>query len=304
MDLSLWPTTTHDWPELARTVSWADGRGFYAAYVADHFMPNDPHGAAPQDGPMLEGTAVLAALAASTQRLRLGTLVLGNLYRHPAVVANTAATVDHISGGRAILGLGAGWQANEHAAYGIDLLDTRARLDRFEEACRVVRGLLRDARTTMVGTHYRVVDAPCEPKPVQPALPLLIGGGGEQRTLRIVARYGDAWNTWSTPEVFRHKSQVLERHCAAEGRDPATIRRSTQAVVVVSTDPAVLEQARGREARYPMIVGTPPQVVEALAGYAAAGVDEFIVPDWAMGTGQRLADALELFASDVAPHLG
>lgn len=304
MDLSLWPTTTRPWTEIAETAAWADTAGWSAVYVADHFMPNDPGGATPRDGAMLEGWTVLAALAGRTRRIRLGTLVLGNLYRHPAVVANMAATLDQASAGRAILGIGAGWQLNEHAAYGIDLGGVGDRLDRFEEACQIIRGLLREPRTTVRGRHYQVVDAPCEPKPLQSPLPILIGGGGEKRTLRIVARYADAWNTWATPETFQHKSAVLDRHCEAEGRDPAAIRRSTQAIVVVSTDPQELAAARAREGRYPQVVGTPAQVTEELRRYAEAGVAEFIVPDWAMGAGSRLADALELFRAEVAPHLG
>src|SRR5262249_6733022 len=159
----------------------------YGAYFADHFMPNDPAGGTPLDGPVLECWAVMAGLAASTSQVRIGSLVCGNLYRHPAVVANAAATIDHISAGRFVLGVGAGWQVNEHGAYGIDLLDTKTRLDRFEDACAVITSLLREQRTTFKSDSYTITDAPSDPKPVQSPLPLLVGGKGERRTMRIAA---------------------------------------------------------------------------------------------------------------------
>jgi len=268
-------------------------------YFADHFMPDDPAGRA-VDGAVLECWGVMAALAARTERLRVGSLVCGNLYRNPAVVAKQAATLDHISGGRTVLGLGAGWQVNEHAAYGVDLLDVRTRLDRFEEACEVMRSLLRQERTTFRGQHYRLADAPCQPAPVQPRLPLLIGGKGERRTMRIAARFADEWNAWCTPEEFRHKIDVLEDHCAAVGRDPSQIVRSTQAMVFLSEDEAWLEKFRSEGSRRPVIVGTPAEVTELVGRYEAAGVDELIVPDWTMGSSTRAADTLALFWDQVA----
>ncbi len=304
MRFSVWPSPTRPWSEVLDIVRTCDDAGWYAAYFADHFMPNDPGGAAPLDGPMLECFAVLAGLAARTERIRLGSLVAGNLYRHPAVLANQAAAIDHVSDGRMILGVGAGWQVNEHAAYGIDLLDTRTRLDRFEEACDVLASLLREPRTTFTGRHYRVTDAPADPKPVQDRLPLLVGGGGEQRTLRIAARFADVWNTWSTPEVFRHKVTVLERHCADVHRDPMRIERSTQALVFLSTDESWLAKVREQPAGMPRLVGTPAEVVDRLGEYAEAGVEEFIVPDWTMGDAARAKDTLALFQAEVAPQLG
>ncbi|HET9732727.1 MAG TPA: TIGR03560 family F420-dependent LLM class oxidoreductase [Acidimicrobiales bacterium] len=303
MRLSVWPSPARPWEETARIVAYCDGTGWYGAWFADHFMPDDPGGSAPKDGPVLESFAVLAALSARTANIRIGSLVVGNLYRHPAVVANAAATIDQISGGRFVLGLGAGWQVNEHAAYGIDLLSPGERADRLEEACAVIRSLLGNPRTTFAGEHYSVSDAPCQPGPVRGRLPLLVGGGGEKRTLKTAARFADEWNSWTTPEVFRHKVSVLERHCEEVGRDPSEIRRSTQAMVFLSKDEQWLSRFRGQSGR-PGVVGTPGEVVEQLAAYAEAGVDEFIVPDWTMGPADRTIETLELFREEVAPHLG
>ena len=183
-------------------------------YFADHFMP---HGAfapevdqsAPLDGDTLECWSVLAALAVAVPRLRLGSLVSSVTFRHPAVLANIAAAIDNFSGGRLVLGIGAGWQLNEHASYGIELGPLRERLDRFEEACEVITSLLRERRTTFVGDYYRVHDAPNQPPPRQRPLPLLIGGGGELRTMRIAARFADEWNFWSTPDVLAHKVRAV-----------------------------------------------------------------------------------------------
>jgi F420-dependent oxidoreductase-like protein len=271
-------------------------------YYADHFMPNDPAGATPLDGPTLECWAVLAGLAASTERVRLGTLVCGNTYRHPAVLANIAATVDHISGGRLLLGLGAGWQVNEHEAYGIELFDVRTRLDRFEEACAIVTSMLREPRTTFEGKHYRITDAPCDPKPVQQRLPLLIGGGGEKRTLRIAASDADEWNVWGTPELCRAKADVLERHCADLGRDPGEIVRSTQALLFLSEDEEWLATKRDGGGGQATIVGTPAEVVEIVGRYRDAGVDELIVPDFTLGPMARRKDTCDLLINEVAPH--
>jgi F420-dependent oxidoreductase-like protein len=270
-------------------------------YFADHFMPNDVEGDRALDGDVLECWTVLAALASVTSRVRLGPLVCGNTYRHPAVLANKAATVDNISDGRFVLGLGAGWQENEHRAYGIDLYSTKDRLDRFEEACAIVRSLLGSPRTNFDGSHYTITDAPCQPAPVQNPLPLLIGGGGEKRTLRIVAESADEWNVWGTASLVASKSEVLARHCDKVGRDPGTIAHSTQAMLFLSEDLDWLASKRVADAGRPVIVGTPDEVAEIVIGYRDAGVDELIVPDWNFGPLQRAKDTYDLFIERVAP---
>ena len=184
---SLCLDTGRPWQDVRSIGSSADSAGWHCLYVPDHFMPHDARGR-PRPGPVLEAWSCLTALAMLTRQVRVGTLVLGSTYRHPAVVANMAATVDQLSAGRLTLGVGAGWQTNEHRAYGISLPDVHERLDRFEEAGAVVRALTRGAPTTYHGAYYAVQDAFCEPPPVQPALPILIGGGGERRTLAIAAR--------------------------------------------------------------------------------------------------------------------
>ena len=172
----------------------------------DHFYPifSDPA------GPQFEGLTLLSAMAAHTSRVRCGMLVLGVTYRHPAVVAKMAATIDHVSGGRLELGMGAAWFELEHDQYGIPFPRIGVRMDMLDEACRIMRSLWTQETTTFEGKHFQLKDARCEPKPVQEHLPLVIGGAGERRTLRIVAEHGDIWNTfYGDVDEYRHKLDVL-----------------------------------------------------------------------------------------------
>lgn len=198
---------------------------FESGWTFDHFYPIRGD----SNGPCLEGWVTLTALAQATQRVRLGNLVSGIHYRHPALLANMAATLDIISNGRLELGVGAGWNVQESGAYGMALGTPRERSDRFEEACEVLVGLLTQESTTFQGTYYQLRDARCEPKPVQaPHPPIVIGGSGEQRTLRTTARFAQHWNfAGGTPEEFAHKRDVLYRHCADIGRDPKEITLSS-----------------------------------------------------------------------------
>ena len=212
-------TTWHDMLEVWRAAD--DIEVFESGWTFDHFYPiwSD------SGGDCLEGWVTLAALAQATRRLRLGTLVTGIHYRHPAVLANMAATLDIVSNGRLELGLGAGWNEEESGAYGIDLGSPRQRSDRFEEACAVIVGLLSDETTTFKGAYFELSDARCNPKPVQrPHPPICIGGSGEQRTLRTAARFAQHWNfVGGTPAELAGKLEVLHRHCADVGRDPDEI---------------------------------------------------------------------------------
>lgn len=196
------------------------------AWLFDHFIPLGPD----PTGPCLEGWTLLSALAAITERVRLGLMVTGNTYRHPAVLANMGATVDIISNGRLDFGIGAGWNETEHGWYGIPLDPPGARIARFAEACEVIKLLWTQTTSTFEGTYYQLHDARCEPKPVQkPYPPFVIGGGGERKTLNVVARYADVWNFAGGPvEDFGHKMEVLDGHCAQVGRNPADIQRSIQ----------------------------------------------------------------------------
>ncbi|MHB8578177.1 MAG: LLM class F420-dependent oxidoreductase, partial [Dehalococcoidia bacterium] len=221
MRFSIWPSPGGRWEDTLAICRHAASTGWDGLWFSDHFMPNTPAAT----GPVHESWMTLAALAAAVPRVRIGTLVSGNTYRHPAVLAKMAAEIDQISGGRFVLGLGAGWQENEHAAYGLPFPSIAERLRRLDEACQVIIGLFTNARTTFAGRYYQLQDAPLEPKPVQSPLPLFIGGGGEKKTLRIVAKYANEWNVWGTPETLRQKIAVLDQHCAAVGRPPAEVRR-------------------------------------------------------------------------------
>jgi F420-dependent oxidoreductase-like protein len=202
---------------------------FEHAWLYDHFAPISGD----IGGPCLEGWTLLAAYAAETTRLRLGLMVTGNTYRHPAILAKIAATVDVISGGRLDLGLGAGWNEYEHGSIGIPLYPPGERIRRLGEACELIKLLYTQHAVDYDGRYYRLKEARCEPKPVQkPYPPFVIGGGGERLTLRVVAEHADVWNFAGGPvEEFRHKVGVLREHCAAVGRDPAEITLSVQQVV-------------------------------------------------------------------------
>jgi F420-dependent oxidoreductase-like protein len=207
---------------------WQEGdriEAFESGWSFDHFYPIFGD----STGPCLEGWTTLAALAQATRRLRLGVLVTGIHYRHPAVLANMAAAIDIVSNGRLELGLGAGWNEEESGAYGIELGSPRERSDRFEEACQVIIGLLSQETTTFDGTYYQLTDARNEPKgPQRPHPPICIGGNGEKRTLRTTARYAQHWNFLGGPvEEFARKRDVLHAHCADVGRDPREITLSS-----------------------------------------------------------------------------
>jgi F420-dependent oxidoreductase-like protein len=270
----------------------------------DHFLPihSDPA------GPQFEGLTLLSAMAAHTRRIRCGMLVLGVTYRHPAVVANMAATIDHVSGGRLELGMGAAWFELEHDQYGIPFPPIGVRMDMLDEACRIIRSLWTQETTTFVGKHYRLEDARLEPKPLQERLPLVIGGSGERRTLRIVAEHGDIWNTfYGDLDHYRHLLDVLARHCADVGRDPADVRKSLTFRAILDEDERAAQE-RVREIyggppperlRNMMVVGTPEQCVERLRRYADLGVGDFLLGSLAPVNWPTI----ELVAGSVAPAL-
>jgi len=292
--VSLPPFT--DAATLVAMAAGAEAAGWDGVWIADHFMGNPP--IAPAETPMLEAGSLVAALAAGVERVRIGTLVYGNTYRHPAVVAKMAATVDHVSGGRFVLGLGAGWQVNEHEQYGITLPPVGERVGRFGEAVEIIRGLLRQPTTTFAGRHYTVTDAVCEPKPVQAELPILVGGSGD-RMLGIVARGADEWNTWGLPDHIAERSAMLTRRCEAVGRDPDSVARTAQALVMFTADDAEGERIAANAPRA-LMAGTPERLRDVVAAYAEAGLDELIVPDFTLGRGPAKLEALDRFIDDVA----
>lgn len=298
MRFSLWTFSGQPWPDLLAAARHADATGWDGVWVADHFMSN-ASGPIPATNPTLEAGSLVAALGAVLDRVRVGTLVYGNTYRHPAVLANMAATVDQVTGGRFVLGIGAGWQVNEHEQYGVELPPVRVRVDRFEEAVQVIRSLLSRPTTSFDGRHYRLTGALCEPKPVQQPLPILVGASGD-RMLGIAARWADEWNTWGRPDHVAERSAVLTRACERAGRDPDEVARTAQALLFLTDDPG---EAEGlvRAAPMPAIAGTPEQLRDVVAAYAEAGLDELIVPDRTLGTGARKLETMDRFIDEVAP---
>jgi alkanesulfonate monooxygenase SsuD/methylene tetrahydromethanopterin reductase-like flavin-dependent oxidoreductase (luciferase family) len=302
MDFSVWPAPTRSWDDIVATARLADESGWHGIWFADHYMPNTEDGAV-ADGDTHECWAVLPALAATTERVRLGSLVSPTTVHHPALLANRISTIDHISNGRAVLGLGAGWQINEHRAYGIELPDPGARVARFDEAIQIVRSLLDEPRTTFAGRFYAITDAPCAPKPVQSRLPILVGTAGS-RMMRITARHADEWNTWGDVEAATTKTNAFLAACDAVGRNPTTMRRSVQAIVFLEDDADTLAGLRENAPAGRSIVGTPSELVDTIGQYVELGFDELIVPEWNFGRDldARLAK-IDRFRTEVASQI-
>jgi F420-dependent oxidoreductase-like protein len=269
--------------------------GFGWISVWDHF-----YSATLTDGAEChEAVATHAALACDTSRVRCGSLVYSVGYRHPAVLANAIATIDHLSGGRAELGLGAGWSEIEYRAYGIPFPAVKVRMDQLEEAIQCVRGLLRDETTDFKGEWFEMQDARCEPKPVQAELPIWIGGSGEKRTLKIAAQWADAWNVpFVAPETFAHKREVLHRHCDTVGRDPAQLRTAVN-VGLAWTEESLQSQFGGLAdyVRPGVLSGSDEEVTDRIGQYVDAGADQVNIAlraPFDTDAVERLAAALRL----------
>jgi alkanesulfonate monooxygenase SsuD/methylene tetrahydromethanopterin reductase-like flavin-dependent oxidoreductase (luciferase family) len=211
-----------------------------------------------------------------------------------------AATLDHITGGRVVLGLGSGWQENEHRQYGIPFYSVGERLQRLDEACSVIKLLFSQPRASFAGRFYTLDEASLEPKPVQQPLPLLIGGGGERVTLRITARHADEWNVWGTPEILEQKMAILDRHCAEFGRNPSSIKRTAVALLFMSDDRSYLDRMRAANIQQPHLIGTVEEIRAQVRAYDAIGVDELIVPDFTLGPMEQKIATLDRFIRDVA----
>ncbi|MDQ4134106.1 MAG: TIGR03560 family F420-dependent LLM class oxidoreductase [Actinomycetota bacterium] len=229
------------WPDLKARVQFAEAAGFDGVWLFDHFTPL--YGSS--SGPCFEAWTALAALAACTERIRLGTLVTGVTYRHPSILATEAVTVDHVSGGRLEMSIGAAWFADEHRALGIDFPPAGERADRLEEAIVVMKALMTRDHATVEGRHYRLRDATYGPRPVQrPHPPIWVGAGGRRRTIPIAARHADVWHSFGSVEEMRQKSAVLDDHAGRAGRDPSSIVRATNLSISESWD-EVLDTALG-----------------------------------------------------------
>ncbi|MGA0862284.1 MAG: LLM class flavin-dependent oxidoreductase [Ilumatobacteraceae bacterium] len=281
MRFSIWPNSERSWVDVREVAHAVEDMGWDGLWYADHYMPNTADGAT-APGDFHECFSVLSALAAVTSRLRLGSLVAPTTMNHPAILANRAATIDQISGGRFVLGIGAGWQVNEHKAFGVDLMAPKDRVDRFAEAIEIIASMLTNERTTVEGRHFTVTDAPCEPKSVQSPLPLLVGTGSP-RMLRLTARFAHEWNTWGTPDGAAAVIDRLNAACEKEGRDPATMRKSVQALFFVVDDAAAADMLRSKVPADRSVVGSVGEIAEVFARYRDLGFDEVCVPDFTLG---------------------
>jgi len=295
------------WPGLLELWQHLESTGWDTACVSDHFMPNTRE----REGAVLEAWSTLSALAAVVPRMRIGTIVLGNTYRHPAIVAKMAAQVDIICGGRLLFGIGAAWQRNEHEAYGIPFYTMRERLERLDEACTVFRLLWTERRSNFDGRYYQLADAPLDPKPVQKPHPeLMIGGGGERVTLRIAAKHADHWNVWGGPRVLARKSAVLEEHCSKLGRDSNSINRSVNMALLITNSKADIDRlaetiaarlgSHAADARDTCLAGTPDQIREHLRRLQSAGATTLFIPTMFRPLDELRRD-MNRFIAEIAP---
>ena len=275
----------------------AEDAGFGLVTVMDHFY--QIRGVGPETDPMMEAYSTLGALSQRTERVRLGTLVTGVTYRNPALLAKTVTTLDVLSKGRALLGIGAAWNDDEHAGYGFEFPPVRERMDRLDEALTIIRAMFSEERPSFEGVHYRIDRALNVPRPVQPGGPkILVGGGGEQRTLRIAAKHADMTHWFPLGfDVLRHKNELVERYCEEIGRDPATIERTMATPVIVAPDERAAQAMIAmlpEERRAHVKGGTPEQAAEGLRPYIDAGFTGFTFNNPVYDTPERIGAAGEL----------
>ena len=277
-----------DWPSLRDAALAAEEAGFDSLWFDDHLLSDEGD----WRDPKLEGWASLAALAPLTTRARLGLLVAANTFRNPGLTAKLAVTLDHLSGGRLTLGIGGGWFAREHEAFGLDFgAGFGERLDRLEEAISLIERLLAGERVTHEGRFYRIVDAVCAPRPIQARIPILIGGSGREKTLRTVARHADMWNAYAAPERVRESLAILRDRCAEIGRPFESIAKTVYMEVVIRASESKVREywsevedrhgIRGRVGsdgtpRLLNVGGEPEAVADYVRGYEALGIDEVI----------------------------
>jgi F420-dependent oxidoreductase-like protein len=278
--LQLHPQYT-TWDEMRDAALLAEQSGWDVLMTWDHFVPL----MGDVTGPNLEGWQVLAAFGAITKQPKIGMLVTGNTYRHPAVLANMASTLDNITDGRAVLGIGAAWNEHEHRMYGIDFDTPAIRLAKLREATRIIRGLLdKGSNVTYVGKYYKLENATLGTRPVQKRVPILIGGGGEQVTLKITARYADWWHGFGTPEIIKHKLDVLKQHCADVGRDFNEIAPTGGGGILVRDDLNTVDtrmrdvatRNRVEAPTRPAVLGKPEDIAKRLLDYHKVGVKGFL----------------------------
>jgi F420-dependent oxidoreductase-like protein len=288
--------------KLGTLAQGAERVGFDSFWVMDHFHQIQYVGQ-PQE-PMFEGWTTQAVVAGLTGKIKLGTLVTGIVYRHPSVLAKIGATLDILSKGRLFMGIGAAWNVEEARAYGIPFPPVGERMRRLEEAVQIIIKMWTEERASFHGKFYQLSDAYCNPKPIQkPHPPIMIGGGGERRTLKIVAKYGDACNIFGSVETVKHKLEVLREHCRSVGRDYESILKTKLGHVVIDKNKEKVTEAikampEDRRREY-VIYGTPEEVRKQVEAFRDAGIEYLIVnlePD-------NELHALDLFASEVVKKL-
>jgi F420-dependent oxidoreductase-like protein len=277
----------------------AEAAGFALVTVMDHFY--QIRGIGPETEPMLEAYATLAALAMATERVQLGTLVTGVTYRNPAILAKTVTTLDVISHGRAMLGIGAAWNEDEHRGYGVPFPRIGERMDRLDEVLTICRAMFRDERATFAGAHHGIDAALNVPRPIRPdGIPVMVGGGGEQRTLRIAAKHADLTHWFPLGlDVLRHKTELLERYCEEIGRDPAAITRTIASPVLLVADEAEADALLERlpPERRAMVKAAPPaQAADLLRPYLDAGFRGITFNNPQLATPEQIGLAGELLA--------
>jgi len=287
---------------LRKIVSSAERVGYDSFWVMDHFhqiqtvgQPNEP---------MLEGWTTLGVLAGFTSKIRLGTMVTGNIYRHPSVLAKAGATLDVMSKGRLFMGIGAGWNEEESTAYGITFPSTKERFQRLEEAVQIITSMWTEEKANFNGHFYKIQDAYCNPKPIQkPHPPILIGGSGERKTLKLVAKYADACNLFGSAATVKRKLDILREHCRSVGTDYNSILKTKLGIVLMDKDKAALDKRlsdRFKNVPEPMraefaTVGTPEDVRRQVEALRDAGVDYLITSfEW-----DRQLQSAEQFANEV-----
>ena len=299
------PPEVADPADLIKLWQEAEAWGFDTAWTFDHFIPISGN----TKGPCLDGWMLLGALAAKTSKIRIGCLVTGNTYRHPAVLAKMATTVDHLSNGRLELGIGAGWFETEHIAYGIPFYTAKERTRRLAETVQIIRSLWTEKETTFTGKYYQIKNAPFEPKPLQkPYPPILIGGVGKKWTLPIVARYANAWNlTPTSPAQMADLMKTLNGYCTQYQRDCAEIEKSCLTRLVLTDDPKRIDQMvqsivqlrhiSPEEAKATILVGNAEEVKKQVQAYLDAGITHIII-----GVRQPYdREGLQRFAKEVMP---
>ncbi|HJY82601.1 MAG TPA: LLM class F420-dependent oxidoreductase [Candidatus Binatia bacterium] len=296
------------WAELREVWQEVEDLGFDTLWVNDHLLPS----VGPADAPNLEGWTMLGAMAALTSRVRLGVMVTSNTFRHPVVLAKMATTVDHLSKGRLILGIGSGYFEQEHQVYGIPLPTARHRARQLEEALEVIRKLWTEEQVSFTGTYYRLTNAPFAPKPVQkPHPPIMIGGSGEQLTLPLVAKYADMWNAGALPlPVLTRKIAVLAEHCRQIGRDGGEIEKTYLTPLYLRENPADVEQLLQQvpqvqtrsvdQIRALILAGDVASVQRQVQAYVDVGVTHLILALRRPGFFDR--EGLRLFAQAIMPH--